>query len=170
MSRKFLETESPAWVSEGLISEEQRQRLLARYPSDAKALGLLPLLGSLLVGLSALSVVAANWQGLPTTVRMALMLGSLVGAYAAGNYFLKRGNFSLGHGLIGLGLILFGASIILTSQLYQLVGYDVSGLLAWVVAGVALCYLYNSRMAVPIIVFNNPESYQIARSSAELKS
>jgi uncharacterized membrane protein len=152
MSRKFLETESPAWVSEGLISEEQRRRLLARYPPEPQALGLLPLLGSVLVGLSALSVVAANWQGLPTTLRMALMLSSLVGAYATGNYFLKRGNFSLGYALIGLGLILFGASIILTSQLYQLVGYDVSGLLAWVVAGVALCVLYNSRVLVSLTI------------------
>ncbi|GAC1367360.1 MAG: hypothetical protein NVSMB30_01280 [Hymenobacter sp.] len=65
MSRKFLETEGPVWVAEGLISEAQRQRLLARYPPEAPVLGLLPVLGSVLVGLSGLSVVAANWQGLP---------------------------------------------------------------------------------------------------------
>ena len=152
MSRKFLETDSPAWVAEGLITDEQRLKLLARYPPEASAVGLLPLLGATLVSLSALSVVAANWQGLPTILRLALLLGSLLSAYAAGHYFLKRGNFSLGHGLIGLGLILFGASIILTSQLYQLVGYDASGLLAWVVAGVALSYVYGSRMLFSLTV------------------
>ncbi|SFQ21447.1 DUF2157 domain-containing protein [Hymenobacter arizonensis] len=152
MSRKFLETDGPAWVAEGLITEEQRQKLLARYPHQAQALGLLPLLGSVLVGLSALSVVAANWQALPDVLRLALMLGSLTGAYAAGAYFLRRGNPDLGHGLIGLGLILFGASIILTSQIYQLVGYDVSGLVAWVVAGVALSYVYGSRLLVLLTV------------------
>jgi uncharacterized membrane protein len=152
LSRKFLETEGPAWVAEGLISEEQRRKLLARYPPQAQALGLLPLLGSVLVGLSALSVVAANWQALPDVLRLALMLGSLVGSYAAGAYFLRRGNPDLGHGLIGLGLILFGASIILTSQIYQLVGYDVSGLVAWVVAGVALSYVYGSRLLVLLTV------------------
>ena len=152
MSRKFLETEGPAWVAEGLISEEQRQKLLARYPQEAQALGLLPVLGSILVGLSGLSVVAANWQALPDVLRLALLLGSLLGAYAAGAYFLRRGNPDLGHGLIGLGLLLFGASIILTSQLYQLVGYDVSGLLAWVVAGVALSYVYGSRLLVLLTV------------------
>ena len=146
MSHKFLTTESPAWVTEGLITEAQRQHLLARYPPEAaQAVGLLPLLGSLLVGLSALSVVAANWQTLGTTVRLALLLGSLLSAYGAGNYFLRRGNRRLGHSLVGLGLILFGVSIILTSQLYQLVGYDASGLLAWVVAGVALTFVYDSR-------------------------
>ncbi|MDQ2770361.1 MAG: DUF2157 domain-containing protein [Bacteroidota bacterium] len=152
MSRKFLDTESPGWVSDGLISEAQRRQLLARYPQEAPALGLLPILGSVLVGLSGLSVVAANWQGLPAALRLALLLGSLLGSYGAGSYFLRRGNPDLGHGLIGLGLLLFGASIILTSQLYQLVGYDASGLLAWVVAGVALCYLYGSRLLVLLTV------------------
>ena len=129
MSRKFLDTESPGWVTDGIISEAQRQQLLARYPPEAQALGLLPVLGSVLVGLSGLSVVAANWPALPAVLRVALLLGSLLGAYGAGAYFLRRGNPDLGHGLIGLGLILFGVSIILTSQLFQLVGYDVSGLL-----------------------------------------
>ena len=152
VSRKFIETESPAWVAEGLISEAQRQRLVARYPPDASAVGLLPLLGSLLVALSGLSVVAANWQALPEALRLALLLGSFAGAYAAGAYFLRRGNPDLGHGLIGLGLLLFGASIVLTSQLYQLVGYDASGLLAWVVAGVALSYVYGSRLLVLLAV------------------
>ena len=152
MSRKFLDTESPGWVTDGLISEAQRQLLLARYPQEVPALGLLPILGSVLVGLSGLSVVAANWQGLPTALRLALLLGSLMGSYSAGSYFLRRGNPDLGHGLIGLGLLLFGASIILTSQLFQLVGYDASGLLAWVVAGVALSYVYASRLLVLLTV------------------
>ncbi|MDB5234990.1 MAG: hypothetical protein JWR44_1983 [Hymenobacter sp.] len=152
MSRKFLETESPAWVTEGLISEAQRQKLLARYPPEAQALGLLPVLGSVLVGLSGLSLVAANWQALPAALRLALLLGSFVSSYGAGAYFLRRGNPDLGHGLIGLGLLLFGASIILTSQLYQLVGYDVSGLLAWAVAGTALSYVYGSRLLVLLTV------------------
>ena len=84
LSRKFLDTESPGWVTDGLISEAQRQKLLARYPPEAQALGLLPVLGSMLVGLSGLSVVAANWQGLPATLRLALLLGSLLGSYRGG--------------------------------------------------------------------------------------
>ncbi len=162
MSRKFLDTESPAWVAEGLITEDQRQRLLARYPPEmVQAVGLLPLLGSILVGLSALSVVAANWQSLPTLVRLGLLLGSLLAAYTGGEYFLRRGNRRVGHGLLGLGLALFGAGIVLTSQLYQLVGYDVSGLLAWVVAGVLLSYLYDSQLLVllPILIGAAVQTY-----------
>src|SRR5690349_1622782 len=108
MSRKLLETEGPAWVQKGIISPEQHQQLLALYPEDKNAIGLLPLLGSMLVGLSALSLVAANWQGLPEFVRLGLLLLSMVGAYATGDYFLRRGNGAVGIGLTGLGLILFG--------------------------------------------------------------
>ncbi|WP_167852114.1 DUF2157 domain-containing protein [Hymenobacter elongatus] len=141
----MLETEGREWVHKGIITPEQHQRLLALYPSDERVVGLLPLLGSLLVGLSALSLVAANWQGLPEWLRLLLLLGSLSGAYATGEYFLRRGNASLGMGLVGLGLLLFGAGIVLTSQMYQLIGYDASGLLAWALAGTVLTYLYRSR-------------------------
>ena len=162
MSHKFLETESPGWVTDGLISEDQRQRLLARYPPETvQAVGLLPLLGSILVGLSALSVVAANWQRLPAPWRLGLLLGTLVGAYAGGEFFLRRGNRRVGHGLLGLGLVVFGAGIILTSQLYQLVGYDVSGLLAWVVAGVMLSFLYDSTALalLPLVIGAAVQTY-----------
>ncbi len=155
MSRKFLDAETPAWVAEGLVSEAQRQQLLARYPPEAtQAVGLLPLLGSILVGLSALSVVAANWQALPAAGRLALLVGTVVAAYAGGDYFGRRGNRRLGHALLGLGLVAFGVSIILTSQLYQLVGYDVSGLLAWVAAGVLLSYLIDSQglLLLPVVI------------------
>ncbi|WP_426493525.1 DUF2157 domain-containing protein [Hymenobacter sp. 102] len=146
MSRKLLETDGREWVQKGLISEAQREQLLTLYPTEATAVGLLPLLGSLLVGLSALSVVAANWQALPELVRLALLLGSLCGAYAGGEYFRRRGNQDLAMGLVALGLLLFGASIVLTSQLYQLIGYDLTGLLAWAVAGMGLTWLYRSRL------------------------
>ncbi|MBC6991235.1 DUF2157 domain-containing protein [Hymenobacter sp. BT491] len=152
MSRNFLETESPKWVEQGIISAEQQQQLLKLYPPDAKAIGLLPLLGSLLVGLSALSLVAANWQGLPEFVRMTLLISALLAAYSTGEYFLRRGNHSVGIGLVGLGLLLFGAAIILTSQMYQLIGYDVTGLVAWAVAGTALTYLYGSRFLFVLTV------------------
>ena len=161
-NRQFLEVESPAWVAEGLISEAQRQQLLARYPPDAvQAVGLLPLLGCILVGLSALSVVAANWQSLPAALRLGLLLGTIAGCYAGGEHFVRRGNRSVGHGLLGLGLVAFGAGIILTSQLYQLVGYDVSGLLAWVVAAVLLSYLYDSQALalLPIVVGAAVQTY-----------
>lgn len=145
MSRKLLETDGADWVKQGIISPEQHAQLLALYPDEKPAIGLLPLLGSLLIALSALSLIAANWPDLPEPVRLGLLLGSMTGTYVAAEYFLRRQYQSLGIGLVGLGLILFGVSIILTSQMYQLIGYDLTGLLAWAVAGILLTWLYSSR-------------------------
>ncbi|GAA4003234.1 hypothetical protein GCM10022408_13450 [Hymenobacter fastidiosus] len=168
MSRKLLETEGPKWVAQGIIAPEQQQRLLALYPDEGRVVGLLPLLGSLLVGLSALSLIAANWQALPEPARLLLLLAALGGAYAAGEYFLRRGgNDSLGIGLIGLGLLLFGAGIVLTSQMYQLIGYDVTGLLAWVVAGTALTFVYQSRFlfALTVVIGGIVQGYSTGQLS-----
>ncbi|QNP53576.1 DUF2157 domain-containing protein [Hymenobacter qilianensis] len=87
MSRKLLETDGPDWVKKGIISPEQHRQLLELYPEDARAIGLLPLLGSLLVGLSALSLVAANWQGLPEWLRIGLLLGPFWALTPAVSFF-----------------------------------------------------------------------------------
>jgi uncharacterized membrane protein len=145
MSRRLLETDGLEWVQKGIITPEQRARLLTLYPEEPPAIGLLPLLGSLLIALSALSLVAAYWVRLPEAVRLGLLLGSLAGAYVGAEYFLRRRYESLGIGLVGLGLLLFGASIVLTSRMYQLIGYDLTGLVAWAAAGVALTWVYRSR-------------------------
>jgi uncharacterized membrane protein len=144
MSRKFLETESPAWVAEGLITPEQQQRLLARYPADDHSVALLPLLGALLLGLGVLSYVAANWQSLPELLRLVLLLVALLGAYGGGLYALRRGQEPLGIGLLGLGLLTFGGSVILVGKMYHLVSYDARALLLWGAAGVALVWLTRS--------------------------
>ena len=148
MSYKFLNAESPAWVAEGLITEAQRQQLLARYPpATVPVVGLLPLLGSALVGLSVVSLVAANWGSLSVPVRLLLLLGSVGAAFAAGRYFGRRGNRSLGHGLAALGLLSIGVSIVLIGKMFsQLAAYEAEGLLAWVAVGVALTFNYRSRL------------------------
>ena len=135
-------------MADGLISEAQRQALLARHPPGVvPVVGLLPLLGSALVGLGLLSLVAANWESLSVPVRLALLLGSTGSAFAAGRYFGRRGNRSLGHGLAALGLLGIGASIVLIGQMFsQLAAYEAEGLLAWVAAGVALTFNYRSRL------------------------
>ena len=145
MSRKFIETEGPRWVAEGIITAEQQVRLLRLYPEQERAIGLLPLLGGLLLGLGVLSLVAANWQDLPELVRLAILLFTLLAAYAAGEQALRRQQRPLGIGLLSVGLLTFGAGIVLTGQMYHLVSHDARALLLWATAGLALTWLYRSR-------------------------
>jgi len=145
LSRKLIETDGPAWVQEGLITEAQRQLLLRRYPVEEQTIGLLPLLGGLLLGLGILSLVAANWQGLPELVRLALLVFTLVAAHLSGELALRRGQRPLGIGLLSVGLLSFGAGIVLTGQMYHLVSHDARALLLWGGAGLGLTWLYRSR-------------------------
>lgn len=168
MSRKFIETESPAWVAEGLISEAQRRQLLARYPEEQQALGLLPLLGGLLLGLGILSLVAANWQTLPELVRLAILLATLLAAYGAGELALRRGQRPLGIALLGVGLLSFGAGIVLTGQMYHLVSHSVRALLVWATAGLALTWLYRSRFLylLTLIILGGAQWYSVEEFQA----
>jgi uncharacterized membrane protein len=54
--------------------------------------------------------------------------------------------------LVCFSLILFGAIIVLTSQMYQLIGYDLTGLLAWAVVGILLTWLYRSQFVFLLTV------------------
>jgi uncharacterized membrane protein len=145
LSRKFLETEGPRWIAERIITPEQHRQLLGLYPEQERAIGLLPLLGGLLLGLGVLSLVAANWQALPELLRLGLLLIGMLAAYGAGELALRRGQRPLGIGLLGMGLLTFGAGIVLTGQMYHLVSHDVKALLLWGAAGLGLTWLYRSR-------------------------
>jgi len=146
MSRKWLEKESPRWVREDIISSEQAERLLSLYDEKKRAVGILPILGSLLVGLGILTYVAANWQAIDHIWRLLLLIVVMTGFYAAGDYFHRRGDRLLGIGLLAVGLAAFGGSIFLVVQMYHLLLAQSTAFLLWGIAGVLLVWLYPSRV------------------------
>lgn len=72
MSNALLK-ELPALESEGLISAEQAARIRARYAdngqSASRMLVVFAILGSLLVGLGVILIIAHNWDDLPRVAR-----------------------------------------------------------------------------------------------------
>jgi Predicted membrane protein (DUF2157) len=67
----------PQLVGEGLISSEQAERIRARYATYAAQSGnrmllVFAILGSLLVGMGIILIVAHNWDDLPRTARTVL--------------------------------------------------------------------------------------------------
>ncbi|MNI29274.1 hypothetical protein D3C73_830890 [compost metagenome] len=145
MSRKFVEREGHRWVEKGIVTSEQLHQILQLYADKKHAIGLVPILGSVLVGLGILSFVAANWQEIPQLMRLLVILISLTGFYMAGESFQRKGHDKLGIALIGIGLISFGAGIILIAQMFHLEAYNINTWIAWSVVGVILTYLYRSR-------------------------
>src|SRR3712207_5275153 len=119
MRYEELVRETRQWVEEGLISPDQADAIRARYREEApqerrgRLAQVLGIVGSIALGLGVILLFAANWEGMPRVLRLAVLLLALVGTYAAGFYLseVKRTHQTIGKCLLLLGTILFGASL-----------------------------------------------------------
>lgn len=163
MSRKWLEKETPIWVERGIVTREQADQLLSMYESKNHAVGLLPILGSILVGLGILSFIAANWQDIPQLVRLAMIVVLMAGFYAGGELALRRGHDKLGIALVSLGVVSFGGGIVLIGQMFHLVAYNAGTFILWASAGMAATFIYRSRYMylLSLLLFDIAQWYSV---------
>jgi uncharacterized membrane protein len=163
LSRKLIESEGRRWVELGLVSPVQYKQILNLYSERDHAIGLVPLLGSILLGLGLISFIAANWQGISETLRLVILLIALFGFYFTGETLLNKSQEKLGIACIGLGFISFGVGIILIAQMFHLQAYDVSSWIIWGLAGLALTYLYRSRylFLLTLIIISITQWYSV---------
>lgn len=155
MSRKWVEQEGARWVQKEIISKEQYEQIIRLYAEKNHAIGVLPLLGSVLLGLGILSFVAANWQDIPQLFRLSIILVVMIAFYMGGEWFLRKGHEKLGIALTALGLIAFGSGIVLVGQMFHLVAYDITSFTTWGLTGTILTYMYRSRFLylISLIIF-----------------
>ena len=149
-----LRTESVSWVAEGLVSEEQRGHLLARYPGGAATGGgrfvaILGGVGGVLLLAGICLLISANWQDIGDWVKIGGLVAMLVAAYWGGWWAkLSPGRHpKTGDALFMLGAGLFMAGIALVSQIYHLNARPASGVLFWWLGIVAIPWLVRSKGA-----------------------
>jgi uncharacterized membrane protein len=102
--RRQLRQEAEQWRREGLIDGTQWQQLTERYHFDRldraardRFIIVVMGLGSVLLGLSVITFVAANWQAIPREAKLLLLLAVFVIVNTAGFYLWQQpGNDSLG--------------------------------------------------------------------------
>lgn len=147
--RRELQQEAQRWRSEGIISDEQFQTLAQTYEFAAietaardRFVMILLGLGSVLVGIGAITFVAANWQVLPQTLKagllfIAMLICDLSGFTMVNNIAPRDRWRRLGQALLLLGALLLGANLALMGQivhtsstLYELCGVWAIGVLA----------------------------------------
>lgn len=164
MSRKWLEKEGLRWVERDIVTREQYERILLLYEDKQHAIGILPILGSILVGLGILSFVAANWQDIPQLVRLAMIILLMISFYGGGEVFRRRDHEKLGIALTALGYISFGAGIVLVGQMFHLVAYDITSFVIWGTAGILLTYIVRSRFIylISLLVFTIAQYYSVS--------
>jgi uncharacterized membrane protein len=152
--RKTLCRELKEWVGEGVVSEEQAARLGERYRLDrleSEARGTLLntifLIGAVLIGCGVVAFVAAHWDDIPRTLKVALLLALMLGAHGAGFWLWHRRTNPrphLGHALTLLGTLIFGANIGLFAQIYHISGSLHEAFLAWAVGAAVMAYALGS--------------------------
>ena len=149
--RRQLRQETELWWQEGLIDASLHEKLAQKYQfadlegaAKNRFVAILLGLGSILIGLGAITYVAANWQGWPRGARAMLLLSVFIAINAAGFYLLRRSprrqGRHLGQGLLLLGGLMFGANLGLLSQMFHQSGNLYELYLVWSLGVLAMAY------------------------------
>jgi len=147
-----LPKEASRWVNEGLISEDQRTRIVALYPAEAgnsrdRTVMIISILGSLLVGAGVILFFASNWEVIPAAIKVGMIITAVVAAYGSGYYLqFVSGNYPrIGQSLIVLGALLYGAGIWLIAQIFHLDSRFPNGFLFWGIGVLPVAWAVGSR-------------------------
>jgi uncharacterized membrane protein len=130
-----LAAEVARWAREGLVSAQQAEAILARYPARSswlsRPLTLCCLIGGALVAAGIALVVAHNWEVIHRGVKLGTLTVLMVGAHAGGLALRERGAPRLAEALFLVGGALLLVGIGLIGQVYNLVGRPADAVLLW---------------------------------------
>lgn len=147
---EWLSAELKAWKKDGILSEQQASTILARYTApDARVSWgaiVFSTIGAVVAGLGVILLFAFNWDVIPKMSKMALILGGLITAHAAGIHLhLKGKRFrGLGEGLCMLGTMLFGGAIWLVAQIYHIDEHYPNGIVLWGIGALLMALAMQS--------------------------
>lgn len=141
------------WHDRGIIDARTAKALdddIGPDTGGATFTGFMVVAGIVCLAAAAITFVAANWDGIPRLARLAMILGSLWGAWAACAWAHVRGAHWVADALAFLASALLGAAIMLVAQLYQIQGRPEDALLTWAVGAFLAALLV--RYAMPLVL------------------
>lgn len=150
--RRELQREAREWRTSELISEEQYQKLSEKYEFETietaardRFVMILLGLGSILIGIGAITFVAANWQALSQTVKAGLLFIAMIICDLSGFRLVNRMGPSdrwrrLGQALLLLGALLLGANLALMGQTVHTSSTRYELCAVWALGVLALAY------------------------------
>ncbi len=143
----------PELIDSDIISEETAARIRAYYQQkegrpSSKLFIVFGILGSILVGLGIILIIAHNWDNLSRlTKTIFAFLPLVVGQIFCGYVLMrKRDNISWRESTAVFLFFAVGASISLVSQIYNIPGNVSSFLLTWSLLCLPLVYLLESSL------------------------
>lgn len=157
-SRNRLLTDLDRWQGLGWISPEGAASIKGDLATRRSTIGLGQVLGTLaavLIGLSAMSFVAANWHEMSKLARLAVIIAGLSGCFAAAAYLLHTGYDRFAQSCLLAAVAIFGAGIMMIAQMYQMDGHPPDAVWLWgtgaVIAG--LLTKSNPVLAAALVIF-----------------
>ncbi|MDQ0457220.1 DUF2157 domain-containing protein [Rhizobium paknamense] len=155
MYRARLKKDLARWVSQGLITADTAEAMLADQrdqPAVITTGGVLMMLSAVLISAALLLLVAANWQAIPRLVKVGGILTLIWIFHLGGALLMARGRVILGEVLLVLGAVSFGAAISLVAQLYHLSGDVLDALALWLCGALAACLAFRSQALGGVVV------------------
>lgn len=154
--RRQLRQEAELWKAEGLVDDGFYQQLADRYQfhsletsASSRFVLILMSLGGILLGLGAITFVAANWQEWPRLLRVLLLLSVLIGFNTTGFYLWQNSTSEskqrLGNGLLLCGALCLGANIALMAQMFHIGGSPYGLYIVWGLGVLIMAYSLKLR-------------------------
>ncbi len=142
---------SAGWVSDGLVTAEQRDAILARHPVPEhganRFLAILATIGGtlLLVGVSL--IIKANWEQIGDWFKILGLVALLAGTYMLGCRFkISPGHYpKIGDACLMVAAGCFMLGIALVSQIYHIDSRPANGVLLWWAGIVVLPWLTRAK-------------------------
>ncbi|MBI4691305.1 MAG: DUF2157 domain-containing protein [Nitrospirae bacterium] len=162
---KRLIQEIELWLKEGLITLDQKERILARYKlleeveekaGPGKLVTIISILGSILVGVGIILFIASNWSEIPRWGKLFIIFTSMITFYGLGFYLrYERETYpKVGASLIFLGSLIFGAGIFLIAQIYHITVHYPNGPLMWGLGVLPLAYLLRFKTILTLTIID----------------
>lgn len=136
-------------VEAGLISEEQKDRIIARFDlrEGGRFMTILLFFGAILIAAGIVLLISANWDQIHRGIKIGTGLALMGAAHAAGCYFRnwREGYPKASEALHMLGSLVFLANIGLVGQIYHLSSRAPNAVLVWWLGIAGLPWVLRSK-------------------------
>ncbi len=144
----WLEQESARWRDAGVIDGDARERIVSGYDAvsgERRGLLALVILAVLMCGIGLLLVIGYNWERIPASAKIAMILFAVAVTFAASAYAYAKGRATAGETLAFAGTLVYGNAIWLIAQVLHLQGHFPDAFL-WFGIGTLVCaFLVSSE-------------------------
>lgn len=157
---KTLKKEIKSWIKSDIVSANDAQKILNYYEQDSykNSYFYFSIIGSFLIGIGLLSLVAHNWDQMSKTIRFSIAILPLLVAQALGFYILKY-KVKSKVWIEGVGIFWFlsaGVAIAIVGQTYHIASSFRDFYLLWFLLLYPILFLLKSDgVAFLILVIIN---------------